>query len=146
MRFEEFAIGQVFVTGTRTLHEAEIINFASTWDKQSFHLDPVAAEQSIFGGLIASGFHTLLVAFDLIIETAIWTEISQGSPGIEDLRWLKPVRSGDTLRVRLEVADIRTSTSRPDRGYITWDHTITNQAGDVVMTYRSVLICARASS
>lgn len=143
MKFEEFKVGQRFRTSTRTLSEAEIIDFASQWDRQSFHLDPVAAEASIFGGLIASGFHTLLIAFDLIIESTIWTGISQGSPGIEELRWLKPVRPGDTLQVEMEVAAIRTSESRPDRGYITWDQTVSNQSGDAVLTYRSVLICAR---
>ncbi len=111
MFFEDFSPGDRFTTASRALSEAEIIAFARQWDRQFFHLDPEAAKRSIFGGLIASGFHTLLVTFDLIVEAAIWTESSQGSPGFERLSWLKPVRPGDTLTVELEVSRRR----RPER-------------------------------
>ena len=145
MYFEDFAPGQSFETGSRSLSEAEIIAFAKQWDKQSFHIEPEAAKASIYGGLIASGFHTLLTSFDLIVEAAIWTESSQGSPGIQDLRWLKPVRPGDELTVAVEVVATRPSSSREDRGYITWDHRTTNQRGETVMTFRSVSIALRRS-
>lgn len=130
------------MTGSRTLSEAEIIEFASKWDRQFFHLDPEAAKQSIFGGLIASGFHTLLTTFDLIVETAVWTESSQGSPGMEQLRWLKPVRPGDALTAEFEVVSCSPSR-KGDRGYVTWDHTTRNQHGETVMTFRSTGILLR---
>lgn len=143
MFFEDFAPGQQFKTGSRQLTEPEIIAFAGKWDRQGFHLDPEIAKQSIFGGLIASGFHTMLVAFDLVVEAAIWTESSQGSPGMESVRWLKPVRPDDTLTVLLEVVETRPSRTRGDRGYVVWDHTVTNQTGEVVMSFRSTGISLR---
>ncbi len=143
MWFEDFAPGQRWETATRTLTEAEIIEFASQWDKQSFHLDPEVAKDSIFGGLIASGFHTLVIAFDLIVAMGIWNESSQGSPGMEEVRWLRPVRPGDTLKVMFEVVSVRPSSTRADRGYLVWDHTVTNQSNEPVLTYRSTGISLR---
>ncbi|MEM1161477.1 MAG: MaoC family dehydratase [Pseudomonadota bacterium] len=143
MFFEDFAVGQSFTTAARTVTEADIIDFASQWDKQAFHLDPVAAEQTIYGGLIASGFHTLLISFNLVVESAVWTECSQGSPGMEDLRWLLPVRPGDELTVDFQVLAVKPSSTRGDRGYVTWDHSTRNQKGEVVMTFRSAGICMR---
>ena len=142
MYFDDFTPGDSFTTGSRTLTEAEIIEFASQWDRQFFHLDPEAARQSIFGGLIASGFHTLLTTFNLIVERAVWTESSQGSPGMEQLRWLKPVRPGDTLTVEFTVAEC-TPSRKGDRGYVTFDHATRNQHGETVMTYRSTGIMLR---
>jgi acyl dehydratase len=142
MFFEDFAQGQRFQTGSRSLSEEEIIEFASQWDRQFFHLDAEAAKSSIFRGLIASGFHTLLITFDLIVEAAIWTESSQGSPGMEQVRWLTPVRPGDTLSVEVEVVET-TPSRRGDRGYVTWDHTTRNQHGEAVMTFRSTNILMR---
>lgn len=143
MYFEDFAPGQTYTTGTRTLSQDDIIGFASQWDRQSFHLDPEAAKQSMYGGLIASGFHTLLITFDLVVEADIWNESSQGSPGMESVRWLKPVRPGDTLQVEMEVIETRPSRSRGDRGYVIWDHTTRNQDGEIVMTFRSTGISLR---
>lgn len=143
MYFEDFEPGQSFLTATRTLSEAEIIAFANQWDRQTFHTDPEAARQSMYGGLIASGFHTLLTTFDLVIEADVWNESSQGSPGMDNVRWLKPVRPGDTLQVELSVVDTRPSRTRGDRGYVTWDHTTRNQDDEVVMTFRSTGISLR---
>ena len=142
MFFEDFKPGDHFTTGSRSLAEDEIIEFASKWDRQFFHLDAQAAKESIFGGLIASGFHTLLTSFDLIVERAVWTDSSQGSPGMEQLRWLKPVRPGDTLTVEFEVVECQPSR-KGDRGYVTWDHRTLNQHGEIVMTWRSTGIHMR---
>ena len=142
MFFDDFAPGQRFQTASRSLSEEAIIEFASQWDRQFFHLDAEAAKSSIFRGLIASGFHTLLVTFDLVVEAAIWTEASQGSPGFERVRWLKPVRPGDTLSVEVEVVET-TPSRRSDRGYVVWDHTTRNQHGETVMTFRSTNIVMR---
>ena len=143
MFFEDFELGQQFETAARTVTEEEIIGFASEWDRQPFHLNVEAAEKSIYGGLIASGFHTLLITFDLIVSRAVWTDSSCGSPGMENVRWRRPVRPGDTLRVAFEVSDVKASTTRGDRGYVTWDHTTLNQKDEVVMTFRSTGINLR---
>ena len=145
MFFDDFTPGQRFHTGPRSLSEEEIVEFASRWDRQFFHLDAEAAKSSIFRGLIASGFHTLLVTFDLVVEAAIWTESSQGSPGMEQVRWLKPVRPGDTLTVTVEVVET-TPSRKGDRGYVTWDHITRNQHGETVMTFRSTNILMRRPS
>lgn len=136
MWFQDFKPGQRFTTNARTVTQAEIIDFASQWDRQPFHLDVGAAKTSIYGGLIASGFHTLLITFDLIVEAAVWTDSSQGSPGMEHVRWLLPVRPGDTLTVEMEVVSTKPSR-KGDRGYVVWDHTTANQNGETVLTFRS---------
>ena len=143
MYFEDFHQGFRFRTASRTITKAEIIDFASQWDRQPFHLDVEAAKETIYGGLIASGFHTLLISFDLIVDADIWNESSAGSPGMETLRWIKPVRPGDTLTVEAEAAEVRPSSTRGDRGYVIWDHTTLNQRGETVMTYRSTGISLR---
>ena len=146
MFFDDFSPGQRFQTASRTVTEADILKFAHEWDPQSFHIDPEAAGNSIFGGLIASGFHTLLIAFNLVLEANIWTEASQGAPGVDNLRWIKPVRPGDTLSVEMEVVETRPSTSRTDRGYVTFDYVVSRQGGEVVASWRSTLITLRAPS
>lgn len=143
MFFDDFRAGQTFTTASRTLSQDDIIAFARQWDPQSFHIDAKAAQNSIFGGLIASGFHTVLIAFNLVLEANIWTEASQGSPGIDTLRWVKPVRPGDTLSVKLEVVETRPSRSSNDRGYVTFDHSVMRQGGEVVASWRSTLITLR---
>lgn len=143
MYFEDFEPGQRFTTASQTVSESEIIAFASQWDKQSFHLDPVAAEASIYGGLIASGFQTLLISFNLVVEAAIWTQSSQGSPGMENVRWRAPVRPGNTLTVTFEVVSTRPSGSRRDRGYVVWDHVTMNEDGVEVLSFRSTGINLR---
>ncbi len=143
MYFDDLPKGYCFETGSRTLSEDDIIGFARQWDPQSFHTDPGAAKASPFGGLIASGFHSLLTAFNLTLEANVWNEASMGSPGIDNLRWIRPVRPGDTLRVRIEVTSSTPSQSRADRGRTGFQHTVLNQNDEVVMTYHCVNILAR---
>lgn len=134
--FEDFAPGLVIETGGATITESQILDFAMRWDPQPFHLDVPAAAESPYGGLIASGFHTLVVGFRLYIEAARCRRSSIGSPGIEALRWLRPVRPGDTIRVRAEVVSARPSASRPDRGSALIAGVMSNQAGEPVLDYR----------
>ncbi|MHA1528955.1 MAG: MaoC family dehydratase [Alphaproteobacteria bacterium] len=143
MFFDDLPKGYRFETATRTLSEDDIIAFARQWDPQSFHTDPEAAKASPYGGLIASGFHTLLTAFNLTLGADVWNEASMGSPGIDSLRWIRPVRPGDTLRVRIEVTSSTPSQSRSDRGRTGFQHTVLNQNDEVVMTYHCVNILAR---
>ena len=143
MYFDDLPKGYTFETGTRTLSEDDILGFARQWDPQDFHTDPEAAKASPYGGLIASGFHTMLTAFALILEADIWNEASMGSPGMENLRWIRPVRPGDTLRVKAEVTSSTPSKSRGDRGRTGFQHRVLNQNDEVVMTYHCVNILAR---
>ncbi|MEM7528986.1 MAG: MaoC family dehydratase [Pseudomonadota bacterium] len=141
--FEDFEAGQVFETGKRSLSESEIIGFAEQYDWQYFHTDPEAAKTSPYGGLIASGFQTLLTAFGLTLADRHWGENGMGSPGMDNLRWLAPVRPGDTLTVRIEVLATRPSRSKPDRGTVTLGHTVTRVDGTAVMTYDTMVIIRR---
>ena len=143
MYFDDLPVGFTFETGTRTLSRDEIMDFARQWDNQPFHTDPEAAAQTHFGGIVASGFHTLLIAFNLVLESGIWRDSSMGSPGMAEVRWIKPVRPGDTLRVRGEIIASRPSQSRPDRGRTEVDHKIFNQDDELVASFRSVGILKR---
>ena len=143
MYFDDLPKGYTFETGSRTLSEDDILTFARQWDPQSFHTDPEAAKASPYGGLIASGFQTMLTAFNLILDANVWSEASMGSPGMENLRWVRPVRPGDTLRVKAVATSSIPSKSRDDRGRTGFQHTVLNQNDEVVMTYHSVQILAR---
>ena len=143
MYFDDLPKGYTFETKTRTLGENDILDFARQWDPQDFHTDPEAAKTSPYGGLIASGFHTMLTAFNLILDADIWNEASMGSPGMENLRWIRPVRPGDTIRVKVVVTSSIASKSRGDRGRTGFQHTVLNQNDEVVMTYHCVNILAR---
>jgi acyl dehydratase len=141
--FEDFHVGRRFVSRGVTLSEADILEFAYKYDPQPFHIDKTAAEQSHFGGLIASGFQTLCAAFRMIIQENLFTEASMGSPGMDEVRWLKPVYPGDTLRIAMEVVESAPSRSRSDRGRIRAAYTITNQHDVPVMTFTAVQILKR---
>ena len=143
MYFDDLPVGYSFETEGRTLSEDDILAFARQWDRQYFHTDPEAAKASPYGGLIASGFHTMLTAFALILEANVWTEASMGSPGMDTLRWVRPVRPGDTLRVEAEVTSSTPSKSRNDRGRTGFQHRVLNQNDEVVMTFNCVNILAR---
>jgi acyl dehydratase len=131
--FVDFHEGRVFETPGYTLTDAAIINFAFQYDPQPFHLDRGAAEQSIFGGLCASGFQTMSLSFRLFAQLGTLKN-NLGGPGIDNLRWLKPVYEGDTIRCRVTVAEARASSSKPDRGVVKWGFETLNQKGEVVMT------------
>ena len=133
---DDFDPGQTFELGSFTLSEAEIIDFARRFDPQPFHTDPEAAKDSPFGGLIASGWHTASATMRLMVDNFIPRESSMGSPGIDELRWTRPVRPGDTIRVTYRVLDVVPSRSKPDRGHIAGEVVATNDDGEVVMTFR----------
>ena len=126
--------GQVYELGSRTVTEEEIVAFAREWDPQPFHVDPEAAKDSVFGGLIASGWHTGAMWMRLYVDSLLDGAASMGSPGIEELRWLAPVRPGDTLQGRLTVLDATPSGRRPDRGSVRIRGEMVNQDGITVMS------------
>jgi len=135
--FEDYVPGSVHEFGSIAVEEAEMINFARRFDPQPFHIDPEAAKQSIFGRLIASGWHTASLAMRLLVDHYISHVASLGSPGVDELRWLKPVRPGDTLSVRITLLEAQRSRSKPDQGFIRGSTEVLNQHGEVVMTMKS---------
>ncbi|MGH6946982.1 MAG: MaoC family dehydratase [Kiloniellales bacterium] len=144
--FEDFAVGERFRSRGVTLTESQILDFAFKYDPQPFHLDREAAKGSPYGGLIASGFQTLALGFRMIFQENIFTACSLGSPGIDELRWLLPVRPDDTLTTEIAVREIRPSKSKPDRGTVVFDYRIENQRGEAVMTFRTIKLLRKRPS
>jgi acyl dehydratase len=140
MFFDDLPVGYTFQTGARTLPLEDIVAFAKQWDPQPFHLDQAAAEASPYQGIIASGFHTILTAFVLTLQSEVWSDSSMGSPGMKDIRWILPVRPGDTLRVVAEVVGSRVSASRSDRGITEIRYDVHNQSGETVAQYQATHI------
>jgi acyl dehydratase len=136
--FEDFVPGSVRTSGTVLVTEEEIIEFAKRYDPQVFHTDPVAARDSIYGGLVASGWHTAAMAMRLIVENYLSGVASVGSPGVDEVRWSKPVRPGDRLSVRVTVLEARRSESKPDRGIVRSLVEVLNQDMAVVMSFKGV--------
>jgi acyl dehydratase len=132
--FEDFHPGQEIDLGQRLVGEDEIIAFASQFDPQPFHVDRVAAAGSIYGGVIASGWHTCSMMMRMVVDGLMASASSMGSPGLEGVRWLKPVRAGDTLKVRYLTQKVKASASRPDRGVVWSKWIATNQHGEEVCT------------
>ncbi len=140
---DELKIGDRFESGGYSFTESSIVDFAFTYDPQPFHIDADAARKSNYGGLIASGFHTLSVAFRLIYQTGFIRSASMGGPGMDELRWLKPVHVGDTIRSIGEVRDIVPSKSKPDRGILKFHLTALNQRDEAVMTVTFIILVKR---
>jgi len=138
--FEDYVEGDVHSFGTIAVELDEVIAFAKRFDPQTIHTDPEAAKDGPFGGLIASGWHTAGLMMRLYVVHYLTHVASLASPGLEELRWLKPVRPGDALSVRVTVLKAVASKSKPDRGAITSFIEVINQAGEIVMTIRSVNI------
>jgi acyl dehydratase len=136
--FEDFAVGDVYELGSRALSQDEIVAFARDYDPQPFHIDPVAAKRSAFGTLIASGWQTVGVFMSLLVRGLVNDTASMGSPGIEEIKWLKPVKPGDRLSARIRILEATPSKSRPDRGILKTQGELTNQDGELVMTIRAI--------
>ena len=132
--FDDFAVGQTFSTAGLTVSEAAILDFALVYDPQPMHLDAPAATAGPFGGLIASGFQTLSLSFSLFFRLGIVSESNLGSPGLDELRWKRPLRPGDTIRVVADVVAIKPSTSKPDRGVVTMRHDTFNQNDELILS------------
>jgi acyl dehydratase len=132
--FEDYTPGAVYEYGSITVSEAEILDFARAFDPQPIHADPAAAAGGPFGGLIASGWHTTSVMMRLFADHYLSRVASLASPGIDEIRWPAPVRPGDTLRLRVTVAETRRSRSKPDRGLVRSRAELINQDGVTVLT------------
>ena len=128
MKFADFHVGQVIEAGPVLVTQSEIVDYASKWDPQWFHVDALAAEKGPFGGLIASGWHTCAIAMRLMVNAALADSESYASPGLNSLRWLYPVRPGDKLRVKATVTEVRRSSKDPAIGVLRWQWQVLNQA------------------
>lgn len=132
MKFAEYEVGQVLHAGPASVSEEEILAFAKAWDPQWFHTQPEAAASGPFHGLIASGWHTCCIAMRLAVDAFLAESESYVSPGLDNIRWLQPVRPGDTLRLAITITDKRVSKS--GLGVLRWDWEMKNQDGTPVLT------------
>jgi acyl dehydratase len=135
--FEDFSPGWVAEYGPRRVTREEMIGFAAQYDPQPMHLDEEAARGTMLGGLGASGWHTCCIMMKIIADGLLLDSASMGAPGVDEVRWLKPVRPGDSLTVRGSVLSTRPSHSRPDRGFVNFHWEVYNDRAEKVMT----LIC-----
>ncbi|WP_324760798.1 MaoC family dehydratase [Haloarcula montana] len=145
MRFyDDIPIGDESRSEPYRISQSEIIEFGEKYDPQPFHTDPEAAEDSVFGGLVASGWQTAALCMRLHVQSSEETAIQAGV-GIDDLRWHRPLRPGDSLRLRSEIIEKRPSESRGDRGFVTTRHEGVNQDDDLVISYEATAMVRRRS-
>lgn len=141
---EDLHVGDRFASDTFEVTAENIIAFARDFDPQPFHLDPAAAAESVFKGLVASGWHTAAMSMKLFVTGEMRLAGGSVGLGVDELRWPRPVKPGDTLRLETEILDVRPSQSKPDRGVIRIRNVTTNQGGEVVQTFvASVLVRRR---
>ena len=141
--FEDCKVGDVFELGEHLMTEADILRFAREFDPQPFHVDEQAAKKSMYGGLIASGWHTGSVYMGLMVRSLLHDMSSLGSAGIDELRWLKPVRAGDVLKGRMTITSAKASERHPERGTLFTLGELFNQKGERVFFVRSSGMFAR---
>jgi acyl dehydratase len=145
--FEDYPPGAVFTAGAMPVTAAEILEFARKYDPQPMHTDPEAAAKGRFGGLIASGWHTGAMMMRLFADNFLSPESSIASPGLDELRWLQPVRPGDVLSLRVTILEARRSKSRPEQGTVRSLVEVLNQRREAVMSLKPVsLIRVRPNS
>jgi acyl dehydratase len=144
--FEDFVPGSVTTCGQYRVTREEIISFASQFDPQPMHLDEAAAGATMLGGLSASGWHTCSILMRMIADDFILDAAGMGSPGIDEVRWVRPVRAGDVLSVRRTVLEARVSSKRHDRGYVKFRFEVLNQFGEVVLDQVNSIIFARRNA
>lgn len=141
--FEDYVPGSVYAYGSITLTEDEVLRFAREFDPQPIHTNPQAAESGPFEGLIASGWHTCAIMMRLYADHYISKVAGLASPGIDELRWVRPVRPGDSLSIRTTVQQARVSRSKPDRGLVHTGIEVLNQQGEVVLTMTAMNLLLR---
>ncbi len=141
--YEDFKIGDRFISGGMTVTEADIIAFARQWDPQPFHIDAEFARKWAYGGLIASGLHTMCMTLRLWLDLGILRACSMGSPGLGEVQFPRPVRPGDTLRVVTDITELRPSSSKADRGVARIRQVTINQRDEPVMEQETVVILQR---
>lgn len=138
LTFEDFTVGRIFELPQHTITAEEIIEFATEFDPQPFHLDENSAQAEQVGGLIASGWHTCSLMMRMMCDGYLLNSPSQGSSGLEEIRWLSPVRPGDTLIATAEVVASRRSKSNPEMGIVSFDYAMKNQHQKPVMKIKGI--------
>ncbi len=141
--WDDYEVGKRYPLGSTTFTEQEIVDFARLYDPQEFHIDPEGARHSLFGGLIASGWHVCAKLMRLFVDNYLDKRTALGSPGIDEIRWLKPVRPGDTLTAWVECTAKIPSKSKPALGIIHELWNATNQRGELVMTAKGINMVRR---
>ena len=136
--FEDYQVGMVSEIGSITVTADEIVEFAARYDPQEMHVNPVAAASGPFGGLIASGWHTAALMMRMFADHYVSKTAGLAAPGIDELRWVRPVRPGDTLRARITVLETQRSRSKPDRGVVRGLVEVLNQNGELVMSLKPI--------
>ncbi len=144
--WEDFETGERKNIGSVVVDKDEVIKFASRYDPQPFHVDEAFAKQTIYGGLIASGWHTCAMVMRLMCDSYLLESASLGSPGIENVRWLRPVRPGDRLTAFRTIEETRLSTSRPDRGIVKTLWEVENQKSELVLTMSGIQFFLRRNA
>jgi acyl dehydratase len=132
--WEDFKVGDTSWLGEKVVDKEETIAFATAYDPQPFHIDEAAAKESFFGGLIASGWHTCAMVMRMMVDSYLRDSASLGSPGVENVRWLKPVRPGDTIRAQRRVLETRASQTKPRIGIVKHRWEVFNQHDELVMS------------
>ncbi len=127
--FEDFRVGNTYVSAPHAVTESEVLSFAREFDPQPFHLDAEAAKHTVFGGLVAGGFHSAALSLRLALDTKLFSQCSIAGLGVDELRWSHPMRPGDTVTLTFTVAQARRSRSQPDRGIVTFHYELHNQQG-----------------
>jgi acyl dehydratase len=141
--FEDFEVGSVSTFGRYPVTREEVISYASQFDPQPMHLDEAEAAKTMLGGLSASGWHTCSMLMRMIADEFILDSAGMGSPGIDEVKWLRPVRPGDVLSVRRTILEARPSAKRADRGYVKFRFEVLDQHGNVVLDQLNSIIFAR---
>ena len=142
--FEDFKVGDKIISPGKTITEAEIIDWAFRFDPQPFHMDKNAAAEHMYGGLIASGWMLGTYSFRLFMLANPWeTTASLGSPGMDEVRWIRPARPGDTLHVEVTITDSRPSSSKVDRGIVSLGWQLLNQNDELLMSMKSIQLLRR---
>ena len=136
--FEDFSVGQVYETSAITLEQDDIVQFGKQYANLPYHTDPEAARKTSFAGLVAPGYQTAALTFGLFVDLGLFRTSGMGSPGIDKLRWLKPVRPGDALHVSAEVIEVSPAQSTSGRNAVRFRYDTINQDGDKVMTVTSL--------
>jgi acyl dehydratase len=137
LSYEDLEVGKTYVVGSHTFGRDEVVHFAEQFDPQPFHLSEAAGEASMFGGLVASGWHTCSIMMGMLVRNFLKDSTSMGSPGVDEIRWFKPTRVGDTLTMTNAIVSKRVSSSKPDRGIVETRWEGHNQHGELMVIVRS---------
>ena len=140
--FEDYVVGSVFEFGPIAIEESEIVAFAKSFDPQTMHVDPEKAAHGPFHGLIASGWHTIALMMRLFVDHYLSAVASRASPGVDEVRWRRPVRPGDRLQLRISILEAKPSRFKPDRGMVVSLLEGINQEGEVVASLKAMNLLA----